>query len=144
MSKATRIGLIFLACSLLFMSGLLFILARSRFDQDCAELPDGSTIGAYSIAGLTDEQIVEGSEAIYNSPIAVSYLENEIQLSAPEIGLTLVDSDAIHRDLQAARSKQCSRGAFLNSLFGKNAAEPVHIEIRCRCWIGRASCRERV
>ncbi len=144
MSKATRIGLIFLACSLLFMSGLLFFLARNRFDRVCAELPDGSTIGAYPIAGLTDEQIVEGIKAIYNSPVAISYLENEIRLSAPEIGLTLIDPDAIRRDLQAARSGQCARGAFLSALFGEKDVQPIQIEIHCsaekapvRSWLER-------
>lgn len=144
MSKATRIGLIFLACSLLFMSGLLFFLARNRFDRVCAELPDGSTIGAYPIAGLTDEQIVEGIEAIYNSPVAISYLENEIRLSAPEIGLTLIDPDVIRRDLQAARSGQCGRGAFLSALFGEKDVQPIQIEIHCsaekapvRSWLER-------
>ncbi len=44
-SKSTRAGLIFISLALLFLSSVLFFVAKSTFETTCEDLAAGSSIG---------------------------------------------------------------------------------------------------
>ncbi len=111
MSKSTKLGLFFLSFSMIFVAGLLFILARQRFNRYCAAIPDGSTVNGFPIEGLSADQIAESLLSIYNAPVQLRYEENLIQVSAGQLGLSLIDTEMI-RSSRGPRGRAMRLGRF--------------------------------
>lgn len=131
MSKSTKIGLLFISGTMIFFSILIIVLMRSRFMAGCAAVPVGSTVAGYPIEGLSAETIAASLDAIYDSPIQIFYEENEIQLSAKDLGLALIDTSVIAPRMKEAAEAQCSSGAFLKSTFSTVQNQPFSIDIPC-------------
>lgn len=131
MSKSTKLGLFFLSFSMIFVAGLLFILARQRFNRYCAAIPDGSTVNGFPIEGLSADQIAESLLSIYNAPVQLQYEENLIQVSAGQFGLNPINVEMIRSALRDSAAAQCSSDAFLSMLFGKTKSKPIQVEIPC-------------
>lgn len=131
MSKSARIGLLFISGTMVFFSGLIFALMRTRFMAGCAAIPAGSTVAGYPVEGLSAETIAASLEAIYGAPVQIFYEENELQISAKDLGMSLIDTGVISPRMQAAADMQCSTGAFLRSTFSPVQNHPFSIDIPC-------------
>lgn len=131
MSKSTRLGLFFLSFTMIFFAGLMFVLANQRFSRSCGAIPQGSTVNGFPIEGLTADQIAESLQAIVQAPIQLQYEENEIQISANQLNLTLINTEIIHTSLRNSSAAQCGSNAFFSSLFGKTKTDPIRVDVPC-------------
>ena len=128
MNDTTKTALLIFSLALLFLSGVLFFISKSQFDQTVGQIPEGSSIGSYPVGGADIASVLDAVQAIYESPIELTYLGSRIQLQPKDLGFGLNREETLNR-FNNALAEASAGNTLLAYLFGQSHSEPVHSEL---------------
>ncbi len=128
MERKTRAGLFFIMFSLFFFAGVLLFISHRQYRTQEQIIPQGSTLGPFSIGGRTVDRVFDEAMAFYRLPIELEYRGQSIQVSPERFDLEL-DTDAIRAQLLEKMAAIYSEKNFIASLFGKFQPDPFHLDI---------------
>ncbi len=129
MTGKTRAALYFFSFSLFFISGIFLFISKSEYQKYDNNIPMGSSIGPFSIGGLSLDNVDNEMVNFYKTPVDLMYEGSIIRVTPDEMGFTL-NTNEMKNTLNIEIKKNTSNSKFLSSLFNNQEYSPISISIK--------------